>query len=168
MMDRFSSYSIHSQGLKKLNGIGLLGKVNSGLFFLREGTYDLDFIERCLSNEGFRSGKVWLIEQTTWAAVASRLNGTLYNPQQVAVVASEKTVTDDLIAGHFVTSVRHLVEKFSPQAEVNDVGQPQFVTSIPPHECTFFDLAYTELRTRLRRTNRKISEKFMALMPLSK
>lgn len=85
-------------------------RLNCGLFFFRRDNYDLDFLEWLLGHyEPLFDARYHWTEQTCWAALAWRCQGRFWKEKQVRVIRNEGSLTDDLVAAHFVTPVRGLL-----------------------------------------------------------
>lgn len=113
MQDYQNAYALRPWHLALQSSFTLPVNLNSGLFLFRRRQYDLDFVEWLLGRypAPFAARLFW-VEQTCWAALAARSNGHFWSEQQIRVVQGESSLTDDLIAAHFVTPVRGLL----PQA----------------------------------------------------
>jgi len=151
MMDCREAYSILPWHLMGANRIKLPSKVNVGLIFLRKQAHDLDFLEWCLSdsNREFKSIPNW-IEQTCWAALGQRVGCQLWNPKQVVLVQSHKSITDEVVAAHFVSTVRGLLWEFYHQIQIsNEARSPVSIDTIPAKDCDLLALSHSLLRHRL-------------------
>ena len=108
MQDWQDAYSLRPWHLSER--LPMPARLNSGLFFLRRHRYDIDFLEWLLSrNYGvFQRLFCWL-EQTAWAALAWRIHGRFWPEHQIRTIRSYACLNDELIAGHFTSSVRGLL-----------------------------------------------------------
>ena len=112
MQDWQEAHAIRPWHLLPGWGIRLPRQFNSGLFFLRKTSYDLAVIEALLSRDYpvFQTLGQWL-EQTCWAHLAMRAGGRFWSRRQICAVRFPETLTDELIAGHFTSSVRGLLPR---------------------------------------------------------
>ena len=144
------AYSVLPWQLLGSKGLKLPSRVNAGLMFVRKKAYDLDFIEWLLGQAEFRSDPLHRLEQTSWAALGYRIGCQLWNPQQVALVESRKNITDQLIAGHFVSRYRYLLREFLPKANLaTQESFPVIVETIPSKDCNLLALSHSLLRHKL-------------------
>ena len=113
MQDYQNAYAFRPWHLLNQSQIKIPARLNCGLFFFRRRHHDLDFLEWLLGRyeELFAARYHWT-EQTCWAALAWRCSGRMWNERQIRVVQGEASLTEDLVAAHFVTPVRGLL----PQA----------------------------------------------------
>lgn len=100
-------------------------RLNSGLYFLRRDLFDLDFLEWLLSRDYqvFWRLAFW-VEQTCWAALASRINGQFWGRRQILAIEREADLQKDLIAGHFTSSVRSLLPKGREKMQMDRPIEP--------------------------------------------
>lgn len=112
MQDWQEAQAIRPWHLLPGSGIRLPLRFNSGLFFLRQSRYDLAVIEELLARDYavFQRLPQWL-EQTCWGQLAMRAGGRFWNSRQICAVRFPETLTDELVAGHFTSSVRGLLPK---------------------------------------------------------
>lgn len=109
MQDWQDAYSLRPWHLSAR--LPIPAKLNCGLFLLRRHGYDLDFIEWLLSrNYGVFERLPWL-EQTAWAALAWRIGGRYWVEHQIRTIQGSACLNDELIAGHFTSTVRGLLLK---------------------------------------------------------
>ena len=103
-------------------GLTIRSRYNSGLMMIRRRHFDLMTMERLVetieTNPGFinNTSYQWFLEQTCWAAIASRIEARRWNPQQMRVIDPQAKYDERLVAGHFVSSVRPLLYLFKEQA----------------------------------------------------
>ena len=101
-----SSLISRQEAAEKL-GIDLWQGVNSGLCLLAKDAIDLDFCERCLRETAITKGHIWRIEQTLFAACASRLGrGGMLSP--LYEVSLGRHAAPGCVARHYVGAVRNL------------------------------------------------------------
>ena len=113
MQDWQDAYSLRPWHLNRR--LPMPSKLNCGLFLLRRHCYDLDFFEWLLSrNYGVFDRLPWL-EQTAWAALAWRIGGRFWSERQIRTIRSDACLNDELIAGHFTSTVRGLLPKARSQ-----------------------------------------------------
>jgi hypothetical protein len=112
MQDWQDAYSLRPWHLLRRSRLQMPAKLNSGLFFLRRTLYDLAFIERLLvRNHGAFARLACWLEQTCWAALACRIGGRFWARHQIRAIRSDACLDDDLVAGHFTSTVRCLLSK---------------------------------------------------------
>jgi hypothetical protein len=152
MQDYIEAYSVfpwHLIGTKKLS---LPSKVNAGLMFVRKSAYDLDFVEWFLGQRTFRSKPIHKMEQTCWAALGYRIGCRLWNPDQIVLMRTDTTLTEGMVAGHFVKEVRHCLKNFLLIDDTNiRTSQPILVDTIPAGDCDILNLAENHIK---RQSNR--------------
>jgi hypothetical protein len=126
MRDWQEAYSLHPWNLRVTTAMP--ERLNSGLFLFRRHLYDLEFIEWFLSRRyrAFRQYPWWK-EQTAWAALAWRSRGRFWSDVQIRTIESVKSIDENLIAGHFTSTVRGLLSTFRTQREV----APEKVQTVP-------------------------------------
>ncbi|MEA5573950.1 hypothetical protein [Calothrix sp. UHCC 0171] len=129
--------------------VKLLSRVNSGLMFIRKKAYDLDFIEWLVSQNICQSDIFWH-GQTYWSAIGYHIGSQQYNPQQVVVVQSKQSITDETIAAHFVSRYRHFLGYFANQVNHSwhDIN-PVAVETISSKKCNLFNLSLSLMRYKL-------------------
>jgi hypothetical protein len=142
MLDSQEAYSIQPWQMLGKNAIHLCSRVNSGLFFLQKQSYDLDFIEWFLAHEEYWHRPGWG-GQTCMSAMGHRIGCRIWHPQQISVIKSGQTsINDQMVAGHFTSSVRYLLDRFlsTPISAVQD-APPVLVETIAAKQCRPIDLA---------------------------
>ncbi|MCH7543682.1 MAG: hypothetical protein IIB65_08595 [Proteobacteria bacterium] len=110
MRDYQNAYGIRPWNLIGKNRVEVASGLNSGLFVFNKEYYDLKFIENILSRILPNCTKLFWIEQTCWAALALNAGGGLWDTNKIKVIRSKACLTKDLIAGHFVTGSRGLID----------------------------------------------------------
>ena len=110
MQDWQEAYAVRPWHLLPGSGLRLPRQFNSGLFFLRTDCYDLAVIEELLARDYavFQRLAQWL-EQTCWGQLALRAGGRFWSRRQICAVRFPEMLTDELVAGHFTSSVRGLL-----------------------------------------------------------
>jgi len=110
MQDFQNAYAFRPWHLLMQFQLKMPARLNCGLFFFRRRHFDLDFIEWLLGRyEKLFEARYHWTEQTCWSALASRCGGRVWKEPQVRVIRNEASLTDDLVAAHFVTPVRGLL-----------------------------------------------------------
>ncbi|BAZ42351.1 hypothetical protein NIES4101_83200 [Calothrix sp. NIES-4101] len=129
--------------------VGLISKVNAGLIFIRKTAYDLDFIEWLISQNIFNHDSYWH-EQTCWSALAHHIGSRQWHPQQVVLVQSKQSITDQTIAAHFVSRYRHFLGDFSNHVNHSWHNiNPIAVETISSKNCNLFNLSLSLMRYKL-------------------
>jgi hypothetical protein len=156
MCDPQNAYSVRSWHLVRERRLRLAGRVNSGIIGFRRGSFDPDLVEWFLSRPEYRFAPVW-VEQTCWALLGQAAGCRLLDPAAVSIPAPGGAVPPATVALHFVSPVRHLLERRRAEAargeepgEPGD-GGPVEVATFPAPRLTAFSLAASEARRRLRR-----------------
>jgi len=151
MRDYLDAYSMLPWHLLGTDKPKLTSKVNAGLIFFRKSAYDLDFIEWFLAQEQFRYKVGWL-EQTCWAALGHRVGCRQWNPEQVMLMRSDSSFTDNLVAGHFVKEVRYRFGEFLTLTDKQQLpSKPLTVETIVPPNCNLLELGGVHLMRQLKR-----------------
>lgn len=145
MSDCREAYSIRPWDLIGRDRIRLPSRVNSGLFVLRKAAYDLDFMEWCLGRPEFWQMAIW-IEQTCWAALASRISARQWDERQVAVMRPGLDLNGK-VALHFTSRVRRLLPAAISSTEREPVhGDPVVVRTEGARDCRPLALTGSHLR----------------------
>jgi len=131
-------------------------QINVGLMFVRKKAYDLDFMEKVLKDIESRSkqseGPHWFQEQTCWAIFAGHVGCRLWNPNQMRVLNEQDTLDQSLVAGHFVSPIRHKLGEFYEQAKLINPGSPPVtMNTIKVQDYNFRNWARIRLARRLNR-----------------
>ena len=109
MQDFQNAYAFRPWHLMQ-SQIKVPARLNCGIFAFRRRHYDLDFIEWLLARyEPLFDARYHWTEQTCWAALAWRCQGRFWKENQIRVIRNEASLTDGLVAAHFVTPVRGLL-----------------------------------------------------------
>jgi len=122
MQDSRQSLSLYPWNVWPFENQRLVSRLNSGLMALDTRVYDLDYINYFLTRNASSRGftKRWpVVEQTCWAALASRFKTLFWDPRQIAM-ALHRLLDDhrETVAIHFVSSIRGLIEGFTPYQPV--------------------------------------------------
>jgi hypothetical protein len=158
MMDHQEAFSVQPWQLIGKDGIRLCSRVNSGLFLIRKEAYDLDFVEWFLGKYEFWNRPSWG-GQTCMSALGYRIGCRLWNPNQIAMIQPHSHFSEELIAGHFSSSVRYLLAGVSKQNWVNSPPvAPVVVETIPSSPCTPLNLAKTLVAREFKHTLYRIQE----------
>jgi hypothetical protein len=101
----------------------VLRGINAGFFYWNQDL-DLEFLEAVLGSPAVRSRwKIHHIEQFSWALLAYRANAAMWDATQMKVVTGARDLQRSLVAGHFVTPVRPLLQRLIADAQVGRVRQ---------------------------------------------
>jgi hypothetical protein len=145
MSDCREAYSVRPWDLIGRDRIRLPSRVNSGLFVLRQTAYDLDFMEWCLGRAEFRQLSIW-IEQTCWAALASRVTSRQWDERQVAVMRPGLDL-EGKVAVHFTSRVRSFLPGAIAAAQRAVVrGDPVVVRTEAAQACSPLALTGSQIR----------------------
>ena len=110
MQDYQNAYAFRPWHLLMQRQFQMPARINSGLFFFQRRHFDLDFIEWLMvRNQSFFESRAQWVEQTCWSALGWRCGGHVWNENQIRVIRNESSLTEDLVAAHFVTPVRGLL-----------------------------------------------------------
>ncbi|WP_013334345.1 hypothetical protein [Gloeothece verrucosa] len=154
MMDYQQAYSIRPWHLLGINNLRIPSKVNTGIMFIRNKAYDLDFIEWILGNDRlkqiFRKIPGWA-EQTCWAALGFKVGCRLWHPQQIAMIHPGINLTDHLVAGHFISTYRFLLKNFSSNASIQANSNAVKVNTIQTEKCSILKLGLSQLNRKINR-----------------
>jgi hypothetical protein len=107
-------------------GIQLCHRFNAGFMMMRRQHFDLDLMEFLVetieTSNGYRNNQAyqWFLEQTCWSIVAGKLKTMRWDPVQLRVIGPVDKFNCDFVGGHFVGSVRHMLEPYRLHAL--DVG----------------------------------------------
>lgn len=149
MHDAYDAYSVKPHDLTRLNLVGLPRCVNTGMFTLRSVAFDLDYVEWLAGRSELRWMTHW-IEQTCYAALGARSGCRVWEPRQVKVITNSRALDAEVVAGHFVSGRRHLLEKVM-QFQFNTTNGdtlPHFVGLTGCEECRPIHLIQTQIRLR--------------------
>jgi len=140
--------------LKNYSKIRLPDKVNSGMYFLKKGAFKLDIIEWFLKKWGSKISKhSWrfnVIEQTTWAVLATFLNTHYWDPKQVLIPTdSKKRITESALALHFTSIRRHLFNDILISIDQEAYPKTTEVKTIPIYYKSIFDSCYERIKHKL-------------------
>jgi hypothetical protein len=142
MRDRIQGYCLRSTQLLLTPGLKLADRMNSGLFYFRRAAFDWDLLEWFLSHDRFEAHPFWK-EQTAWSVLAAATRSWMWSEKQVRVIASERDFDGDLVAAHFVSMYRSLLDK--APAHSSRTASLTKIHSVPGGECTSFKLLLDEL-----------------------
>lgn len=118
----------------QLGDLRLLHRFNSGLMMIRRQCFDIARMEALVrfieDSPGYRDNKgyQWFLEQTCWSAVAGTRPAAAWSSNQLRVISKTDRYAPDLVAGHFVGSVRHLLVRFEQRSRDAQVA------NLPPVE----------------------------------
>jgi hypothetical protein len=100
-----SAYTVKAEDVKRICGIDLPSRFNSGLGLIHRESMRFDWIEEFLTLPGIDS-HFWRIEQTTYALCSARYGVELL-PEEYAVRFSGSS--EGLPSRHYVGPIRHLM-----------------------------------------------------------
>jgi hypothetical protein len=146
--DVSQAYSIRSTQLLRFRRLSLAKGLNSGLIYFRRKAFDLDLLEWFFKQPGLTIHPYWK-EQTAWALLAGATNCLSWDSSQVKVITSAEDFNGELVAGHFTSSHRALMNEV-PVAGSLPSG-PVIVRSAPFQKCTPLILLFDELRRKRNR-----------------
>lgn len=112
----------------------LLHRFNAGFMMIRKELFDLDLMERTVGliedNPGYIENKPyqWFLEQTCWASVAGEHPAMMWSSNQFRVIGRNDRYSTDLVGGHFVGNVRHMLAQFRDKARKAAVEQAEPVS----------------------------------------
>lgn len=141
------------------NPYPLRHRYNAGLMMMRKRRYDIEQVEALISfiedSRGYKENEPyqWYLEQTCWSAIAGKLDARIWNGRQMRVIHEADCYHPELIAGHFVSGVRPLLEKFEKAASKANVEKfPEaMVQSKPAENYTTLNFIKRRVRNKLRR-----------------
>lgn len=116
MRDRSNCYSLRSWQLL-LSSIRLPSCGNSGFLFYKTKYIDIEYLNWFVG-PSHHHGIPSMIEQTYFAALATRVGGSIVHHQQLKIMRDHESATPDLIAGHFTARSRHLLPQLDLQNRV--------------------------------------------------
>ena len=121
MRDWQEAYALRPWHVLRHRECRLPSRLNCGLFFLRGGSYDLDLMEWFVAKNYPVFQKLPWLEQTCWAVLAHRINARFWSEEQISTIRNETSLSGNLIAGHFTSTVRSLL---SPAEARRDLTRP--------------------------------------------
>ncbi|MBC8120647.1 MAG: hypothetical protein H7Y22_02275 [Gemmatimonadaceae bacterium] len=154
MIDTQESYSLAPWQLLGA-AFRLPSRVNAGLIAMRKSAYDMDFIEQFIGRARFDNYAYWA-EQTCYAALGYQAGCRMYDPDQVVLVDSAASITEQAVAGHFVSMRRHLLDQFVSASKEEYQGEPVAVRTVPPQDCKVFELTKLHFRRQLGRAKANV------------
>jgi len=112
MSDVKEAYTIRPWDLIGRTSVKLCSKVNAGFILMRHEIYDLDFVEWFLRRYSTALARVpWWADQTLWSALGARCRTKLLSSKSM-VLMRPGVALHDAVAGHFVTTFRHLLPQY--------------------------------------------------------
>ncbi|MDB6452143.1 hypothetical protein [Falsirhodobacter sp. 20TX0035] len=134
-------------------------RYNAGLLMMRKRHYDLAQVETLIGfiedSEGYKTNEPyqWFLEQTCWSALAGQLDARIWNGKQMRVIDKNDRYDHDLVAGHFVGSVRPLLSRFEASASKTPVKDSPavLVRSKPAANYTTLNFLQRRVRNKLQR-----------------
>jgi hypothetical protein len=143
MKDFKQAFALHPWHIKPLGPVKVRSHVNTGLIIARMPVLDLKFIESLLSKRRLRDvlqQRPYWVEQTCWAALATRLSTYLFDEAQVCLATPQMDgVTADQVAIHFTTPSRKKLAEFLNH-QVEDDGQVCTLRIHPAENATVQDI----------------------------
>jgi len=112
----------------------LLHRFNAGFMMIRKELFDLELMERTVrlieDNLGYIENKPyqWFLEQTCWASVAGDHPAMMWSGNQFRVISKHDRYSTELVGGHFVGNVRHMLAQFREQSRTVGFDQAEPVT----------------------------------------
>ncbi len=101
----WDAYSVRPWHLLDSRRLRLQSGINTGLTIIDRDMYDLEFVDWFLKQPDWRCIPAWT-EPTCWAALASRTNGHVVAPTQIANLYPSARITGDTFGGHFLSAYR--------------------------------------------------------------
>jgi len=150
MADSQSAYSVRSWQVLRDRRLRLPARVNTGIMVVRPGVFDPELVEWFLARTEYHRTPVWA-EQTCWALLAVRAGAELLDPRRVVVPRPGVALDGDVVAAHFVRSVRHRLGKTAAAAPDRTGEEPVILGRVPARPATAFTLLADELRRRSER-----------------
>ena len=145
MRDRIQGYCLRSAQLLVTPRLKLADRVNGGLLYFRRAAFDWDLVEWFLTHDQFKVHPYWK-EQTAWAVLAAATRSWMWREKQVRVIASERDFDGDLVAAHFVSNYRKLLDRAPKNG--SGAAPPTKIQSMPGGECTSSKLLLDELKRK--------------------
>ncbi len=112
MQDHQNSYAVRPWHM--LGRLKLPQKINSGLFVIRRTLANLEAIEWLLAKDLPVFHKLPWFEQTCWAWLSQGHRGYVWDSVQIKVVEPTTEFDERLVAAHFVSPVRSLMNGIAP------------------------------------------------------
>jgi hypothetical protein len=155
MRDNREAYALRPWDVPPLGRQRVVSRLNSGLFALAAGAFDLDFIDSFLGknrdSRAFRRRPGW-VEQTCWAAMAARLPTRLYDSRHMRVAHPGLLQAKDRpIAIHFVSTYRGMIDHYHEVDSPAEPSKPQAVRLREASPATACTLAASEAAAQWRR-----------------
>jgi len=147
MADNQSAYSMRSWQALATPRVRLLRRVNTGLLAVRRTLWDADLVEWFATRSDLHRTPVWA-EQTCWALLGARGRTHLLNERQVLVPRGDAALGSDLVAAHFVRSVRYRLAGVAAEAPDRRGEGPVELEAAPAQRCRAHHLLADELRRR--------------------
>jgi hypothetical protein len=151
--DEQSAYSIRSTQLLRAGAAVLPAMLNTGFFSFPVRQFQLDAIERFL--RGWTGRTPPWIEQTCWAVTAGIAETRLLSRNQFRIFRPERPVSDEVIALHFVSSVRSHLRSFASGTGMLDGGRRTVSRTTAARRLTPLRLGIEELSRAARRLARR-------------
>jgi hypothetical protein len=151
--DEQSAYSVRPIQLLRPGAAALPARLNTGFFCYPVREFRLEAIERFL--RGWTGRTPPWIEQTCWAVAAGVAGTRLLSREQFQIFRPERPVSDEVIALHFVSSVRAHLRTFASDSAKLDGEKRTVSRTFAARRLTAVRLAFEELGRAARRLARK-------------
>jgi hypothetical protein len=151
LSDHEHCYSVRSWNLLCSPRLRLASRLNVGLICIRRAAYDPDRVEWFLSQNRHKT-KYYFIEQTLWSMLAISLRTRLIPASHIVNVTPQLTLTDSLVAAHFVAMHRGLLPQYLPFTHPSSQTPITNFHPRPVRRCTSLSLAAIESKRILERT----------------
>jgi len=152
MDNAVESYCVAPWHLAGWRPLKLASRINSGIVCLREGCYDLEYVEYLLGRWGgvFARRHIWWADQTCWAALAARLRAFVCAPAQIPVMSPGFCVSPATVAVHFVSTYRSGLSRFVAEHGDGAGDAPTIrIMKLPVQRCTALRVAISRYGRRL-------------------
>ena len=149
LKDPIHPYSIRVRDFSSSN-LKPIQHVNAGMVCFRRSYYDLDFVEWLLSQEIIYS-KPYLIEQTIWAALGQKVSCRLWDASQMVFMTPSVRPNETMVAGHFVSPSRYLLQQYMEEKMSISIGQPAKIKTTKSKLCRPVDLVWMMTKSEVRR-----------------
>lgn len=161
LRDIVHPYSIKLRDYVTAPDIRLVQHVNAGMVCFRRTHYDLDFLEWLLSKKMMHS-KPYLTEQTLWAMLGDKVSCRLWDSSQIVHMTSSTKITTSVVAGHFVSPVRHLLKQYIETDEATSrdnlvTDDPVQVRTVLSKLCHPVDIAWMLAKSEI---GRRLSKRY--------
>ena len=150
LKDNIHPYSIRARDFFTASDIQIVQHVNAGMLCFQRSFYDLDLIEWFLTKSILHS-KPYLVEQTLWALLGQKASCRLWEPSQLVFMDASVKLTKTVVAGHFVSPSRHLLEQYTKAGSLHLNDAPTQIKTIPSKLCRPLDYAWMAAKSEIMR-----------------